>query len=214
MFAAILLWFTRADVDFGIFTYKGWNHLFVAPAYIDDSLVALLAATLLFIIPSKTNKGESLLEWEDAKKIRYDIILMFGSGFALAHGFELSGLSKWLAESLQVFRNVSPFFLILSLCIIVTLISEFASNIASIQLVIPVMMALHKELDVHPLLLMMPATFAASLGFMLPVATAANTIVFGTKEINIRDMFKVGFVLDIIGILLITCLCYLYLSWL
>jgi sodium-dependent dicarboxylate transporter 2/3/5 len=136
---------------------------------------------------------------------------MFGSGFALAYGFEVTGLSNWLAESLHVLKGVSPLLIILGICIIVTIISEFASNIASIQLAIPIMIALQKDLDVPPLLLMMPATFAASLGFMLPVATAANTIVFGTKQIEMRDMLRVGFLLDAIGILVITFMCYLYL---
>jgi len=208
----IIAWFTRADIDFGGFKYTGWANKFPVPKYIDDSFVAISAALLLFLIPSKQNKGEALLIWEDAKKLRYDIILMFGSGFALAYGFEVSGLSNWLAASLVVLKGVSPVLIILGVCMIVTIISEFASNIASIQLVIPVMIALQKELDVPPLLLMMPATFAASLGFMLPVATAANTIVFGTKQIEIKDMFKVGIVLDIIGILIITLMCYLYLS--
>ena len=149
--------------------------------------------------------------WEDAKKFRYDIILMFGSGFALAYGFEVSGLSVWLAESLTVLKGVSPVLVILGICIVVTIISEFASNIASIQLAIPVMMALQKDLELPALFLMMPATFASSLGFMLPVATAANTIVFGTRQIDIKDMFKVGIVLDILGILIITFMCYLYL---
>jgi sodium-dependent dicarboxylate transporter 2/3/5 len=208
----ILLWFTRADIPIGSFHFKGWNHLFTVPKFIDDSFVAVLAALLLFLIPSKKNKGEALLIWDDAKKLRYDIILMFGSGFALAYGFEVSGLSGWLARSLAVLEGVPPLFIILGICVIVTIISEFASNIASIQLAIPVMLALHKDLNVHPLLLMMPATFAASLGFMLPVATAANTIVFGTRQIEMRDMLRVGIVLDIIGIVIITLLCYVYLS--
>lgn len=210
--ACILLWFTRADVDFGSFQYKGWNHLFVMPKFIDDAFVAILAALVLFLVPSKANKGEALLIWDDAKKLRYDIILMFGSGFALAYGFDVSGLSNWLAASLHVLKGVSPVLIILGICVIVTLISEFASNIASIQLAIPIMIALQKDLELPPLLLMMPATFAASLGFMLPVATAANTIVFGTRQIEIRDMFKVGIVLDLIGILIITLMCYLYLA--
>jgi solute carrier family 13 (sodium-dependent dicarboxylate transporter), member 2/3/5 len=210
--SCILLWFTRADIDFGSFVFKGWNHLFIVPKYVDDAFVALLAALLLFLIPSKKNRGESLLIWDDAKKLRYDIILMFGSGFALAYGFEVTGLSNWLAESLHVLKGVPPFFIILGICIIVTVISEFASNIASIQLAIPVMIALQKDLAVAPLLIMMPATFAASLGFMLPVATAANTIVFGTKEILIKDMLRVGIVLDILGILIITAMCFLYLA--
>lgn len=209
--ACALLWLTRADVDFGTFKYKGWANLFQVPKFIDDSLVAVIAALLLFIIPSTKNKGEALLTWDDAKKIRYDIILMFGSGFALAYGFEVSGLSEWLAGSLSVLKGVNPFFVVLGICGIVTLISEFASNIASIQLAIPVMIALQKNLDLPPLVLMIPATFAASLGFMLPVATAANTIVFGTKRIDIKDMFKVGIVLDIIGIILISVFCYLLL---
>jgi solute carrier family 13 (sodium-dependent dicarboxylate transporter), member 2/3/5 len=210
--SCMLLWFTRSDIVFETFTYKGWNHLFSNPKLVDDASVAILAALLLFLIPSKQNKGEALLEWEDAKKIRYDIILMFGSGFALAYGFDVSGLSNWLAHSLAALKGVNIFFIILGICIIVTIISEFASNIASIQLAIPVMIALQKDLDLPPLLLMIPATFAASLGFMLPVATAANTIVFGTKRIDIKDMFKVGLVLDAIGILLITIFCYIFLG--
>lgn len=208
----MILWFTRADIPFEHFTFKGWNHLFVKSNLVDDATVAIAAALLLFLIPSKQKKGEALLEWEDAKKIRYDIILMFGSGFALAHGFEVSGLSDWLAHTLTALKGVHIFFIILGICTIVTVISEFASNIASIQLAIPVMIALQKDLDLPPLLLMIPATFAASLGFMLPVATAANTIVFGTKRIDIKDMFRVGLVLDIIGISLITIFCYLYLG--
>jgi sodium-dependent dicarboxylate transporter 2/3/5 len=210
--SCILLWFTRADIDFGSFMFKGWNHVFVVPKFVDDASVALGAALVLFLIPSRKNKGEALLIWEDAKKLRYDIILMFGSGFALAYGFEVSGLSNWLAASLTVLKGVPPLFILLGVCMVVTVISEFASNIASIQLAIPVMVALQKDLELPPLLLMMPATFAASLGFMLPVATAANTIVFGTKEIHIRDMLRVGFVLDILGILVITFMCYFYLS--
>jgi sodium-dependent dicarboxylate transporter 2/3/5 len=207
----MILWLTRTDIVFDKFTINGWNHLFQQSKYIDDATVAIAAALLLFLIPSKKNKGEALLEWEDAKKIRYDIILMFGSGFALAHGFEVSGLSTWLANLLVALKGVNIIFIILGICAIVTVISEFASNIASIQLAMPVMIALQRDLELPPLLLMIPATFAASLGFMLPVATAANTVVFGTKRINIKDMFKVGLVLDAIGILIITLFCYWYL---
>ncbi len=208
----ILLWFSRADLDFDNFKIKGWTNLFPVPKFVDDSFVAIAAALLLFIIPSKAHKGSALLVWEDAKKIRYDIILMFGSGFALAYGFEVTGLSNWLAGQLIVLKGVPTIFIILGICCVVTVISEFASNIASIQLAIPIMMALQKNMDVSPLLLMIPATFASSIGFMLPVATAANTIVFGTKMIRTKDMFKIGLILDILGILIITLMCYLYLG--
>lgn len=209
--ACVLLWFSREDLIFDSFTLKGWKNFFPNTKALDDGSVAIAAALLLFLIPSKINRGEALLVWEDAKKIRYDIILLFGSGFALAYGFEQSGLSDWLAFRLVFMKNVPTVLLIAGICVIVTIISEFASNIASIQLCIPIMISLQKEIHVHPLLLMMPATFAASLGFMLPVATAANTIVFGTSKIVIRDMLKVGLVLDIIGILIITLFTYFYL---
>lgn len=208
----VALWFTREDLIFDSFTFKGWKNFFQLPKAVDDGSVAIAAALALFLIPSKKNRGEGLLVWEDAKKIRYDIILLFGSGFALAYGFEQSGLSDWLASRLVFMKGVHPILLIAGICVIVTIISEFASNIASIQLCIPIMISLQKEIDVPPLLLMMPATFAASLGFMLPVATAANTIVFGTNKIAIKDMLKVGFVLDLAGIAIITILTYLYLG--
>jgi sodium-dependent dicarboxylate transporter 2/3/5 len=208
----VVLWFTREDLIFDSFTMKGWKNIFDLPKAVDDGSVAIAAALALFLIPSKQNRGEALLVWEDAKKIRYDIILLFGSGFALAYGFDQSGLSDWLALRLVFLKHVHPILLIGGICIIVTLISEFASNIASIQLCIPIMISLQKEIGVSPLLLMMPATFAASLGFMLPVATAANTIVFGTNRIAIKDMLKVGFLLDFMGIALITVLTYLYLG--
>ena len=208
--SCMLLWFTRDNLTIGQFQFMGWKNLFPKPDAIDDSCVAIAAAFFLFLFPSQKRKGESILMWEDASKIRYDIILMFGSGFALAYGFEQSGLSSWLAHSLTFFKGIPVFLLILSLCIIVTIISEFASNIASIQLCIPILIAIQKELEINPLLLMIPATFAASLGFMLPVATAANTIVFGTKKIMMKDMFRVGLILDIAGILLITTFVYFY----
>jgi sodium-dependent dicarboxylate transporter 2/3/5 len=210
-FTCVMLWFTREDLIFDSFTFHGWKNIFALPKAVDDGSVAVAAALALFLIPSKQNRGEALLIWDDAKKIRYDIILLFGSGFALAYGFEKSGLSDWLALRLVFMKQVHPLFLIAGICVIVTIISEFASNIASIQLCIPIMISLQKEIDVHPLLLMMPATFAASLGFMLPVATAANTIVFGSNKILIKDMLKVGLALDAIGITIITLLTYFYL---
>ena len=136
---------------------------------------------------------------------------MFGSGFALAYGFEKAGLSTWLANSLYALKGTHVLVLTISICVVVCIISEFASNIASIQLVMPVMIALQKNLDVPPLMLMIPATFAASLGFILPVATAANTIVFGTKRIHTKDMFFIGLILDTGGIILISVLTYLLL---
>ncbi len=202
--ATALLWFTRAGIDFGSFKIPGWKNIFPNPDNIQDGTVAIAMALLLFFIPSKSEKGKMLMSWDEAKQLPFHILLLFGSGFALAKGFELSGLSHWLAIKLEFMKGVPPILLILALCTLVTVISEFASNVASIQLMLPIILPLVEVLDVHPLTLMLPATLAASLGFMLPIATAPNTIVFGSNRIKVSDMMVAGFILNLIGILMIT----------
>jgi sodium-dependent dicarboxylate transporter 2/3/5 len=198
-----VLWFTRADIQFGSFTLPGWNNLFTNKEFILDSTVAVFMALLLFLIPSKNEPGKNLLNWTEAKKLPFDIILLFGSGFALAKGFEVSGLSDWLAGKLQLFEGYSMIFIVLMIIVLVNIISEFASNVACIQLVLPILIAFQKDLNADPLLLMIPATLAASLGFMLPVATAPNTIVFGCGELSVRDMARAGLWMNLAGILII-----------
>lgn len=207
-----LLWFTRADIDFGSFVFPGWSNLFSKPDFIQDSTVAVVMSLFLFLIPSRQERGKHLLNWDEARRLPFDIILLFGSGFALAKGFELSGLSTWIAAKLSVFHEAPLWMIILMIIVMVTIISEFASNVASIQLVLPILIAFQKDLSINPLLLMMPATFAASLGFILPVATAPNTIVFGTQRLTVRDMGRAGVVMDIAGILIIWLLCLLLLG--
>lgn len=200
-----LLWFTRSPIDFGAFTMPGWSQLFGKyKEYAQDSTVAIFMALLLFLIPSKSEKARPLITWNEASKMPFDIILLFGGGFALAYGFDKSGLSTWLAGQLRFLQGTNIIVLVAGLCLVVTVISEFASNVASVQLVLPILIALHKDIGVHPLVLMIPATLAASLGFMLPVATAPNTIVFGSKRIKVGEMMNVGLWVDIGGILVIT----------
>lgn len=198
------LWFTRADIDFGGFSMRGWSNLFPNKDFLNDSTVAVFMALLLFMIPSKTEKGRAIITWEEVKKLPFDIILLFGGGFALAKGFEISGLSKWLTLQLSFTNETNIYIMIFGLCVLVTIISEFASNVACIQLMLPILIAIQSTMNIHPLILMLPATLAASLGFMLPVATAPNTIVFGSNRLRVKDMLKAGFMLDIAGIVIIT----------
>jgi solute carrier family 13 (sodium-dependent dicarboxylate transporter), member 2/3/5 len=199
------LWFTRSSIDFGAFRYPGWASLFGKHMeFIQDSTVAIFAAILLFLIPSRSEKGKFLMSWSDAEKLPLDIILLFGGGFALALGFDRSGLSDWIAGQLHGLQGLPLPVVILGMCVTITIISEFASNVASIQLMLPILLALYKPLGISPLVLLIPATMSASLGFMLPVATAPNTIVFGTRRIRTRDMYSIGIWVDLAGILLIT----------
>ena len=167
-------------------------------------------ATLLFFIPSTKNNDTQLLMWEDCKKLPLGIMLLFGSGFALAKGFELSGLSNLLANGLHILNGKELFFIILGICLLITIISEFASNVASIQLALPILLALSISIKIPALSLMIPATLAASLGFMLPVATAPNTIAYGSGFIKVKDMYSIGFWVNMIGIILIASICYLF----
>lgn len=204
-----VLWFTREDIDLGLFVIKGWSNLFPFKNFLSDSTVAIFMAVILFLIPAKAKKGRAIIIWEDVERLPYDIVLLFGGGFAMAKGFEISGLSNWFAMQLKFDSTTNVYVLILGLCILITIISEFASNVACIQLMIPILLAIQKTMGVHPLMLMIPATLAASLGFMLPVATAPNTIVFGSNRLKVRDMLRAGLVLDIIGIVLITLASFL-----
>ena len=119
-------------------------------------------------------------------------------------GCEQSGLSTWLAHQLVFLEHASPIVIIGGICIIVCVISELASNVASIQLVLPILIAIQKVTNLPALMLMVPATLAASLGFMLPVATPPNTIVYGSGRIDTADMRNSGSLLDIAGIIIIT----------
>lgn len=205
-----VLWFTRQTLPIGNMQLFGWGRLFPKD-FVQDSTVAVLMAMLLFLIPSRHHADKKILHWHDVQKLPFGIILLFGGGFALSKGFEVSGLSTYLASQLHFLSAVHPLIIILSVCAVVCIISEFASNVASIQLVLPILVAIQQSTGLSPLLLMIPATLAASLGFMLPVATAPNTIVYGTQLVPLKAMFRVGFLLDVLGVMAIGLLCYLLL---
>ncbi|MBK7148761.1 MAG: SLC13/DASS family transporter [Bacteroidetes bacterium] len=204
----VLLWFFREDLHFGILSIAGWSHILGSYAsYVKDSTVVIFTAFFLFLIPSR--HGLPILEWKDAERIPLSVILLFGAGFAIADGFESSGLSNIMATQLYGLQGLPDWIILLGIALTVTMLSEFASNTASVQLVLPVVIPLAAVLGMNPLLLMLTATFSASLGFMLPVATSANTIVYGTGEIKTRNMMRVGILLDFIGVGLITVLMHI-----
>lgn len=202
-FITVILWFTRAGLNFRSFSIKGWTSFLPFGSFIRDSTVAIAMSLLLFLIPSKNKRGEQLLMWKDVTRLPFRIILLFGSGFALAEGFEKSGLATLLAQQLGVFNQFPEWMLLLAIMIMVTILSEFASNVASVQLVLPVLAPLAITLNTDPLTLMVPATIAASLGYMMPVATAANTIVYGTGYVSMKQMMRAGLILNLTGIVIL-----------
>jgi sodium-dependent dicarboxylate transporter 2/3/5 len=163
-----------------------------------DGTVAIFGALLLFLIPDGT--GRAILNWEEANRAPWGVIMMFGGGLALAAGIGESGLAQWLGTALQPLATVPPILVALVLVALVVLITEFASNVATASGIIPVVGALVLATGVDPVLLALPAAFAASWGFMLPSGTGPNAIAWATGHIALPRMLKAGLLLDLLGV--------------
>jgi sodium-dependent dicarboxylate transporter 2/3/5 len=205
-----VLWIFRADIDLGGFKIPGWADLFKYGKYINDGTVAMAGAVTLFLIPSKNKNRERIMEWKTASKLPWNILLLFGGGFALATGFKESGLSLWFGERLAGASDLHPFLLILCISLVMTFLTELTSNTATTEMILPVLAGISVTTGIDPLLLMIPATFSASMAFMLPVATPPNAIIFGTNRIRVRQMASVGFILNLIGAIIISAMMYFW----
>ncbi len=205
-----LLWLFRADLELGSYTLPGWAGILPYGTYLNDGSVAIATAVLLFIIPAGKGKGTTIMDWKTASALPWNILLLFGGGFALASGFKESGLSLWFGEQLTGVANLHPFIVILIICFIMTFLTELTSNTATTEMVLPILAGIAVTTQINPLLLMIPATISASMAFMLPVATPPNAIVFGTGKITMLQMARTGLILNIIGALVITAMMYFW----
>jgi sodium-dependent dicarboxylate transporter 2/3/5 len=203
-----LAWIFRRNIDLGFLIVPGWSSLLGIEKYVHDSTVAIFGAILLFLLPVDFKNRTFVLNWEWALRIPWGIILLFGGGFALAAGFQSSGLAQWIGERLSFLCGVPTIIMILCICLLLTFLTEVTSNTATTTMMMPVLGALAVATRVHPFLLMIPATMSASCAFMLPVATPPNAIIFGSGYLRIPDMARVGFFLNIIGAIIITLIVY------
>lgn len=209
----IVLWMTSKNLEIGSFTLPGWTSWFENPSYIKDSTVGMAVALLLFFIPAK-NKKSNLLEWEDAKKLPFDILFIFGGGFSLAKGFQISGLDQLLAGYFEALSGLPIVLLVLAVCFLMTFLTEITSNTATTQLILPLLVIVAQATDIAPIYLLLPAAFSASFAFMLPVATPPNAIVFATGQVPTKVMMKTGIWLNLAGVVLLTLYTYFFASWL
>ncbi len=180
---------------------------------IDDTIIAMFAGIIVFILPS-SKKGEKILNWEEAVRLPWGIVLLFGSGMAIAEGFEKSGLAYWIGTQMTALDGITMLFILLFVVTVVNFLTEVTSNLATASMLLPVLAQMSSAIDVHPYILMVSATMAASCAFMLPVATPPNAVVFGSGYLSMPDMVQKGFWLNILSILLITALVYFVLPWL
>ncbi|MDZ7290728.1 MAG: SLC13 family permease [candidate division KSB1 bacterium] len=204
-----LAWIFRVDLELGFVTIPGWASRLGIADKVSDATVAMIAGTLLFIIPANFRRGEFLLDWSTAVKIPWGILLLFGGGIAMSAGFKSTGLSAWLGERLAGFGDWPPIAMIVMVCLVMTFLTEVTSNTATATIFMPIMAATAQALHLHPFLLMIPAAISASCAFMLPVATPPNAIIFASGYVTVPQMARVGIWLNLIGVVLITAIVYL-----
>ncbi|AMR12667.1 anion transporter [Bacillus licheniformis] len=169
---------------------------------IDDTMIAIFAASLLFLIPS-LNKGGRVLDWSVSKDLPWGILLLFGGGLALATGFKETGLAEWIGGRLTVLDGFNFVVIVIISTALVLFLTEITSNTATATMILPVLASLALALNVHPYALMVPAAMAANCAFMLPVGTPPNAIIFASGKLKISEMVRTGFVINIFTLILI-----------
>ncbi len=202
-----LLWMTRQGVDFGNWAIPGWSSLLppAVAATLKDSTVALFGVVLLFSVPGHAKRSGALLDWEDCTAIPWGVLLLLGGGFALASGFEASGLSAAVGAAMGQKLTMLPLWATV-FCVVfaVTFLTEITSNTATINILLPILLSASVAAGLHPMALAIPLCFAVSCAFMLPVATPPNAILFSSGRLRMIDMARSGLVLNLLTTVLVT----------
>lgn len=194
-----LAWVTRSQ------PFGGWKTWLDLPGA-NDASVALLAVVVMFLVPN--GKGGKLLDWETANRIPWGMLILFGGGIAIAKAFVTSGLSAALGGALADIAGWHLLLMMAVICICITFLTEMTSNTATTALMMPILAAAALAAGIEPALLMVPAAMSASCAFMLPVATAPNTIVFSSGRFPTSVMAREGAVLNILGAIVVSLVCY------
>jgi solute carrier family 13 (sodium-dependent dicarboxylate transporter), member 2/3/5 len=177
---------------------------------LSDTVIAILGAVVLFVIPTgeKGRPGQALLDWSAAERIPWGIALLFGGGLSMAAAMEAAGVSTWIGQSLSGIGTLPLVLIVLLLVAATVFASELASNVATLTAMLPVLTALVAATGADPLIIGAAAGFAASFGFMLPIATAANAIAYATGAPKQSEMLRSGLVMNLLGIAAIATAVY------
>ena len=224
------LWTFRKPLAFGEggFQIPGWQSIVnwflveklgateeFARKSVHDSTVAVLMALVMFVIPvrkKEDGKPEFLMDWETAQRLPWAILLLVGGGLAIAGAFKETGLAEWVGGTFAASAEGWPVWaLILGICFLMTFLTEFATNMVIVTVMLPVLADAALKLQMDPRLLMLPATVSASCAFMLPIGTPPNAIVFSSGVLTMSDMAKRGFVLNLVGVIFMTLATWFYL---
>ncbi len=199
---AVTLWTTPGIIAL----FLGSDHPIVTTLTrrFPEGIVALLAACLLFVLPTSWSRREFTLTWEDAARIDWGTVLLFGGGIALGRMLFDTGLATTMSKGFLDALNIeSPWLMTGAAAMVAAIMSETSSNTASASMVVPVMLSVGEVLGSGGIILAVAGTLGASLGFMLPVSTPPNAIVYGSGAIRITDMVRAGILIDLIGVLLV-----------
>lgn len=201
--ATAVLWMTGSGLNVGDTHIPGWRDLLGVRGFVDDAVVAVTMAIVLFLLPSKDRPGKALLEWRMTSDVPWGILILFGGGFALADGFTTSGLSAWAGTRFEVLAGSSPWLIIALVAAGLSFLTELTSNIATTEMLLPILAAASVTLEIDPRALMIPATLSASCAFMMPVATPPAAIIYASGLVPIRSMVRCGLWFNLLGIALV-----------
>jgi solute carrier family 13 (sodium-dependent dicarboxylate transporter), member 2/3/5 len=183
------------------------EHIF---SEINDTIIAIMGALALFLIPSRVRK-EGLIVWKEAVKLPWGVLLLYGGGLSIAAAFQSSGLATWIGSQMTFIDGMSVIVMVVFIAFSVNFLTELTSNLATTAMLLPILASMAVALNISPYLFMVTATIAASCAFMLPVATPPNAVVFGSGKLKIRDMVRTGFWMNIFSIIILSLLTYLVL---
>ncbi|XP_006145077.1 solute carrier family 13 member 4 isoform X1 [Tupaia chinensis] len=209
-----VLWFTR-EPGF----VPGWDSFFEKKGYRTDATVSVFLGFLLFLIPAKKPcfgkksdggnqepclRTEPIITWKDFQKtMPWEIVILVGGGYALASGSKSSGLSTWIGNQMLSLSSLPPWAVTLLACILVSIVTEFVSNPATITIFQPILCSLSETLHINPLYTLIPVTMCISFAVMLPVGNPPNAIVFSYGHCQIKDMVKAGLGVNVIGLVIV-----------
>jgi len=198
-------WITRPLInDLGdVLTERGYEIPGGALASLEDASIALAAALALFVIPVSIRPREFAMDWATTRRTPWGVLILFGGGLSLAHAITETGVDTWIGSHMHALAGAPPVLIVLVVVTAMVFLTEITSNTAVTTAILPVLAAAAPALGIDPLRLLVPAAVAASFAFMLPVATPPNAIVFSSGRVTIREMARAGFVLNLVGIVLL-----------
>lgn len=204
------MWIFSKSKEIGDITIPGLD-IFIPG--LDDSTIAMFGAILLFVLPVSIRNREYTMDWESVLKIPWGILILFGGGICLSKAFIKSGLADQLVKHLTTLSILDVLFIILLVAILVSFLTEVTSNTAIASVMMPILAVASVSMMINPIILMLTAALTASLAFMLPVATPPNAVAYSTGYLSMRELMRTGFILNILGVLLVTVFMYTIILW-